>query len=642
MKDFGHRIKRGILKADVLAPEIKLKIEGNTSYRTFFGALLSVGYIATQIFFIQQSFLKFWNKKAPTVTQTNIDLSEAPTIHLSDFKYLPIVYLKTWYNKQLTFEEQKKYGTWRSWRASTQDDPADILYEEMPVRPCSVLIDEGRFDKFFQYHYSDAELQRIREFGACVDPEERELKLVNELNGAHAFWNEIEFFPCSLDTGCEPAEVVRSHVITFENPLKKFNIKDYDNPVDQSVKTSLYISINERMQWMVPFRLTQTEVIDERGLFFDDKIKFNGSVVSKTNTLGLTQVVRDEKKTQCTAEEIDGYTTCLPYLTTQITSSTESLVITRSYTGILDMFGEMGGIKQILDVIFLSLYTFIHSYLFRRHLLYKIFNLRTHRNIFCCKKNNTTDPITYPSALSNQQSNPYSTEDKLKQRIQSAHKIIDENLDIVTILKELNILQVLAAEIFKNYVNYDVIQQDRLKRGALNTNDHSGVKHLQIIPAVSEYTKTFTIRNGSGEKGKGLNILGKGKGAPSFGSTRKSIFSNNTKAELNGFMKVDSVERSTPGDGSNNYNKEAGTPHTVPSPGAFNSEHAKSFGINRPGSPSRNDGGGHPQRVQRHSIRLLNDVNRNEMLIPNTSSSTRFNSTNRKLQKEGIPHVIRI
>ena len=152
---------------------------------------------------------------------------------------------------------------------------------------------------------------------------------------------------------------------------------------------------------------------------------------------------------------------CRPYFEiTYITSATET-EITRSYKGILDFLGELGGLVDMFHIAFAFIYAFYHVRVSKNELVLKVYGLKGKAKSCSCKKKlkipQSLESAKLVTSAGVNRDICYSHEDGhliiSRKEMASARDRIASSLDVIKIVKEIETLKFIVASIFK--------QQDR-------------------------------------------------------------------------------------------------------------------------------------------------------------------------------------
>ena len=151
-------------------------------------------------------------------------------------------------------------------------------------------------------------------------------------------------------------------------------MSDYNNPITYVWNPSEYIFLNLNLRQTVITQLMKTQVLNDNGLFAEN------SEVASSVTTDYTRTItahRNPSKTECTyyANQEDMEKNCPFYLKVQTNSGGKVVRFTRTYKGVVETFGDIGGIRDIIFSVAMFVYGCFHSKLITTSVVRDIFKL---------------------------------------------------------------------------------------------------------------------------------------------------------------------------------------------------------------------------------------------------------------------------
>jgi len=253
----------------------------------------------------------------------------------------------------------------------------------------------------------------------------------------------LTILPCSLEEGCKPIEEVKRFFLQMSTPIYSVNVSNYENPTKLYTNIDDLLKINPSTGLKVDRKLMKNQIKDYRDNFFFmmDKERVVYSEVDKEST---TLIERSSTQIKCTKDEIiQG--SCKPYYQFNYAPGGKQVNVTRSYKGIMDTLGAIGGMGEIVYLLFYYVYYWFNLLARKKQLLWKIYGVKrakNRRSLLCCKRNKSNHEFS-----PNQSSSP--NNDLKAMAVDDEHfdflyKTIMNRLDIINIVKEINALKSLT------------------------------------------------------------------------------------------------------------------------------------------------------------------------------------------------------
>ena len=433
-------------RLDSLASPVSLSIGGNDTLQTSFGATLSLLRWAILMWLIITISSSFFRTDEPRINVEVDTKFDPPQIDLVQSKQLPIIYAFNG-QKHLVAAEAKKYLTVavqllvQSKLADSEEFNFSLDSHTAYGVPCSELGESSRFRRMFgelseyDLHYGiclDLGTQDYHAKGkigpsAAVDAplQGRKRQLIEDIFDQTIF----SIFPCSLETGCDTSHSVSDINVNFARKSPVFRSSDKAVPLTYEPDSDENIHFLPDFTHYFRSRLMVNEVWDSQGLFSSDRQR--ASYIS-VDSLFQSTMSRQPSKRTCSKQEIETLN-CKAYYTHSFISSGKTFKYKRSYRSIEELLGELGGLQEVVTLMFLLLYSHYNQYAAKRLLLSKVFAVHdlSPLKFLGCRKKKTS------SVDSQKTKNSLSLEDKED----IALAAIDRHLDVVSLLRELVVLK---------------------------------------------------------------------------------------------------------------------------------------------------------------------------------------------------------
>jgi hypothetical protein len=444
-------------RLDFLAQGMSLSVAGGKAVKTRVGALLTI--ICASLFGVAAAFIiaAFISTDNPNVAdQTDIS-KHYPKINLAKEKLLPILFLFLDEVTSVSSEEALKYVTLRfvKYRYITNTlDNGQQNYETltftMPVVACKVLMESNKPNLFIPKPEDGFIYQLTKDYGLCVDHDDLEGYVQGRISDSIMDAARFEILPCSLDPAeCQPeSEILRLSFI-FSTGYAKVNLQNLQQPVTFGSSDDDFYFLNPLRMQMMTVRYMLNKVVDDKGYFFGekDRIEYYGP----QNTIYNTPY-RDKTQLTCTTNEIADET-CKAYFRYEMMSSGHVRVFTRSYKGFIETLGDLGGTREIIYAFTIFFYAFYNDYVKKKTVVAQIYRLVQEKGS-PGKKSNKKDNLdkarddTYEDFETGKDTE---VKPAPKHIINEAYRIVERSLDVVTIVKQINILKLLTHFMLKEY-----------------------------------------------------------------------------------------------------------------------------------------------------------------------------------------------
>lgn len=465
----GKGIIHYLHRFDLMAPKIQFKVAGERGIKTVFGFLLSICYIASLLTFSYVILKPYWYKENPIITSQLIEGSDYPKMSLDKSGAFPVIYLLI--NQAVNVPARnvlnyitpkffkKKYHLKRNEDGTTS---VDFKIIDMEVKACGDLSPEV-YDKYYKdYEKTKFFKTFAKDYGLCVEanPEESYVQGGGGIGNVEIV--SFEIFPCTLPTGCVPPDIVKQLGIIFSTPGVSSDYSNHEKPIESTINADNYYYLNPLMMQKYQNKFEETEIYDNDSIFTSDKLKFKFHSIYKTL---MNNRVREASQTQCTMEEMKTFK-CRPYMDFDFMSSGRKTIVLRSYKSLTTTLSRLGGINNLLLLFYLTLNLYHIRYGRKFILVGKVFEFFSKKNRGRCLNSKSS---LYSSSLldSKEVSNELKPKENLTEEdllyemldkkenqakfMKEAKKLINENLDVVTLVREISHLKVLTRMLMKDY-----------------------------------------------------------------------------------------------------------------------------------------------------------------------------------------------
>jgi hypothetical protein len=463
---------------DMLAPQITLRFAGHQGIRTIFGVALTVGYffsIAAFAYFIIQTYL---NTDAPTVIREDSDEPSNPKVHLGDHNLLPVAFLYMDEILNVPAENANKYFTlrftklkFRTTYLANGTTSIKMSKYEMPVIPCSQLRNNETAYSYYKEYEPDPLFKKLgQQYGLCARIDPNEAYVAGMGTETDLDMMILQAMPCSLPTGCATISEVKRISFILASPTASLNMSNYESPKKSVLSLDNVFFVNEGLKQKYQPKVMTSEMYDDwqsvsnriQGKSLRVKFHHIDRSMTTSNIRG-----RDPLQTTCTPFQVETMQ-CIAYLQIEYVSSNKKIKIVRVYKSMTKTLSEIGGINSFLFLLFYYLNFAYCQYARKKIMVTSVFEFFREEEAEVRKRNGDKKDKPAPSSnLDGSKIEPsvggggdqdlhdvffkhanLSEMNKLKR---DAYSIIENNIDVVTIIKEITQLKILLHLLFKDH-----------------------------------------------------------------------------------------------------------------------------------------------------------------------------------------------
>ncbi len=448
---------RKLLVLDLLAPEVKFNIEGKRSVRTRVGACLTILYFVTMVLAAVFIFKTYLRTDTPSSMSETFHLPNYPRVDLVEQRLLPIVFGYVGDEQSIFADDFARFVTLsvskQTWYSAIDEfgEAVTKLKETFfDVIACKHLTPEEL--SMYEYFGKDSYLfQMISDYGMCIKPSP---ELFVQGKGSDELFESValRIKPCSLDTGCAVTSVVEQLNFYITLPQTSFDQTNLEHPYAVTVNADALYYINPKAVQLYNARIKFNRVMDfigvmpkwtERKSYFDIKEVFY-NVASRL-----------ESQTTCPSSQVKDNSQCSSYLELTLQSSGSVMRINRRYKTLSETCGELGGIKEVLLLIFLLCYYRYSLQARDEYLIENVYGdldqfqrLSQEKAVHINKSEQPTGRDARPIGMFDSKSNGQPSKDAFKKL---AIENIRSNLNVLNIIKEMNNLKVICMFLFRSH-----------------------------------------------------------------------------------------------------------------------------------------------------------------------------------------------
>ena len=419
---------------DFLAGRVEMRVAGKSAVKTYVGAILSVCNVSLITVMSIYVFMQYMDTTQPYLAIEASYSTKYPKLDLGEAKLAPVFIAYDYGTTPIPAEDLPKFLTVRFslWNYTLEKDSSGSEYYKyqsryFPIVNCGSLVENNRSFTFMEDPEA-ANKDIVRKFGYCIDAQPGELKLEGSWSDSYSSYPMLEFLPCVLGTDCIDALRLSYLGITLIQTNPYINLSNYEDPVKFSSNSDEYLYLTTNTGQRVMNKMKINEIYDSRGWLSENSLKQRFITIDKATA---SQYDRTLGQTSCTLAEIDDYS-CMPYLYMVYTSGGASEKTTRTYQGITESLGQVGGVKEVLIFMFTLVYILYQQHQYKKVLLNSVYGSFNHEHV----KINPDDKDAEKKRLADIKQDK---RDKKYKKL--AVESIEEVLDITLLAKEINSLK---------------------------------------------------------------------------------------------------------------------------------------------------------------------------------------------------------
>jgi hypothetical protein len=487
---------------DFLAQPHGFLLNGHKTAKTSYGAYLSLILVASILAVIGQEAYLYFNDVTPIVIETGQQTRKYPNTTMRNVGLLPLVKLKYKTNEVRGVDmfnvmtpvlmRVKRDYTFHDNGTSTENIKA-VTY---PYKPCSDLLknQDYEFAEIFRTQFTEAEAVYM----LCPQYVLNDTYTVgNRRNTEDNTVLQFSIKPCSMDTGCivDPNEMKQYEVDIMSQRIDK----QYDNsntPINITYQDSYITGLTPGSTTYNIIILKRINVWDNRGFPFAKVLK--QSVPVPDEKLNFQASWRNQTLLQ-TCPNIDAngglaFLFCESYYIMELSIGDKDELINRSYTTLLEMLSQVGGLVTIIQAALTFVYMIFHEVVMKRMLVKSVFKFlprKDQRSKRCCcmfkqrKRRDGSDVENGEGGPEDAGTIPRMQKSTLdgveylhvtKQIYDHAYLKIKEHMDMATLITELFNLKILVNALLTNYnrrigplviLSNSIEQKNKLKKEKL-------------------------------------------------------------------------------------------------------------------------------------------------------------------------------
>ena len=416
---------------DFLAPELKLNMLGKAANHTKVGMIMSIACLCIFLTVLSIILMDYLDTTKPRVSQEIQSLTQQPLIDFVKDKHFPIMsfYFQDIYPITTT-EELSTFAHVFMIKSTYYEpdvvgDPITPVYEQYDIVPCSELIDRGSRDTYAFQSDDPKETERFNKLSFCFDNKNGTMRMGGENSKKGLELIELRMYPCVLGAQCRNLTDLNQLSYSVINPTAVSNFGKKKDPISHETTAENYEFINFVTYPVHKLNLMRAEIYEDQGFLSSKSVSNQYTVI---RNIGYASRSREVSKITCTLDEVDQLL-CSPYFIQEFSVSKSILKVEREYKGIVESLSDVGGIMDLIFLIFYSVYGLYNGRVTDDLLVKKIYGVEKPT------KKKTKSGSSSNSVMQDDKKQMERKEEKYKRAKDAVYNV---SLDIIEIAKEIN------------------------------------------------------------------------------------------------------------------------------------------------------------------------------------------------------------
>ena len=373
---------------DMLAPPFNISFKGNENLKTNGGAVLTMMYAACFIFSCVVFIRDYLDTSKPAVNISEEVLPEDLKMNIAENGLLPLFTVFSFdENRYLNSSQIDTKFTFLAAAVDIEFDSDqgkgwNTKIKRFVAVPCSELVKKGRFNYpglFSNYEKVKSDINRR---AMCFDiPDTRELFI----NGTGFQNNDrtliIRVNTCFHREDCESVDESRFEINVIYPQFKNV-FKDKEKPFHMIINLDEYFRFYDWKMFYSMNVKTQSKIMyDSKRVYGEDTVAAETSFITEVVKEKDTKSVDSDGNVEswiCIYDFNIPYMWCKDLIMIQYKLSTVQQKYTRTYTTLVGVLSEIGGISSIIIAVFAYVNGFLLNLTRKKLLVSKVFPMLKH------------------------------------------------------------------------------------------------------------------------------------------------------------------------------------------------------------------------------------------------------------------------
>ena len=350
---------------DILGEPISFSFAGKSTHKTTIGSFLTLIYISVLLSALVKVSQDYLDTTKPGIIQTKGEAYSAPKIDLYSNKIVHSFFIFNIHGQPVPTKDWPRYVTPVARHLRLEFSPDDLTFTpigleltEIPIVACSSLSSQEISELYDYFEVDQKGYRFVMEYGICLKPPKDKYYSQGKALDSVLAYPEILFYPCqSQNNDCIPEAELNGAGLYTQLPKFGLDLSNKVRPIKTVPNTLAPFIINPRSRYNHNYNLRMNHILDNSGFLTPQTLTKEYADVQEVE---LIPGQRSNSITQCLPQDFD-HISCPTYLHLKIQSTGSSITIERTYQGVVESLGELGGIKEILLIAIVFLYKIMSS-----------------------------------------------------------------------------------------------------------------------------------------------------------------------------------------------------------------------------------------------------------------------------------------
>ena len=241
---------------------------------------------------------------------------------------------------------------------------------------------------------------------------------------------------------------MRNFSLIFGLPTYSSNFSNYEKPVSSSLDADCFYLVNDRVTQMYQHQFTNNEIYNDRGIFMKKTMKEKYSTVGRVIS---NNQYRKEGNVSCDRNNMRA---CQAYLNFGFFSGSKTVRVTRAYKSLTMMMSEIGGIHNVIFLIFASINSVYIFYKRNTILAENVFSISTLSKIIPKKIRREDERFRKVSVIdgkTREGSRGGMGKAEVDCLEEKSMALVGDCLDVSILMREVSAMKVISHLFFKSY-----------------------------------------------------------------------------------------------------------------------------------------------------------------------------------------------
>ena len=444
------KLHKLISSLDSMAPGYSLNVEGNERVKTTAGGILNLLNFGTLLAFAVFSFYQYINiSRYESVDNTSPIMDKPLPINLVKYRRFPIVKLQNKLTKteqELFIKASEVYRYVAIWSRVNHWNITKSTSRWTYYKSCAEVYPD--YKELFK-DVEDLNMTEFEQYYICMP--QAEIENITLKGSDEAYYSDGEDYvylnnfvsPCEMSMSEDPNycnitdKVLNNLIVYFGFIETKVDLLNYEKPETYYMNWDNWYYLSKAAFSYYALDVVVNTIRDDRGPLFSIKERERFTSLKSMST-STSPILEQNQRLRCNSSK----ESCTSYMNIVLESSLTSTDSLRVYKPITEVLGTIGGVKEIIFLVFSYIHLFLVGNNHKLYIVQKVFGIvPSEKKILCCKKKKGEIGKT------NSRGSYYVASHIIDQ----AYAKVLNSVDICALTSELFIVQFLASALLQDF-----------------------------------------------------------------------------------------------------------------------------------------------------------------------------------------------